>query len=77
MSYRRNPTEVSLRGSLCRDLLEMVASGMSANEAAQKLISQLLTAPSPQCSVRLVSGVFVFEKAGDAGQRTSQPYLLQ
>ena len=61
MSYRRNSTEVSLRGSLCRDLLDMVASGMNANEAAQRLISKLLTAPGGQCSVRLVSGVFVFE----------------
>jgi hypothetical protein len=77
MSYRRNPTEVSLRGSLCRDLLDMVASGMNASEAANRLISELLNAPNSHCSVRLVSGVFVFQRTDDAARSDSPPTVYQ
>ena len=77
MSYRRNPTEVSLRGSLCRDLLEMVASGMSANEAAKLLIAELLKAPNSHYSIRQLGNVFVFERRKDASAGDSSRSLFQ
>jgi hypothetical protein len=77
MSYRRDSTKVSLRGSLCRDLLTMVASGMSANEAAQRLISDLLNARNSHCSVRLDGGVFVIERSNDAAHSEPVPPTYQ
>jgi hypothetical protein len=77
MRYQLLPTEVSLRGSLCRDFLSLVASGMSANEAANWLISRLLTAPNSGWCIRRVSGGFAFAKRDDTDQVSSLPKLFQ
>jgi hypothetical protein len=70
-------TTVSLRGSLCRDLLEMVASGANATEAAKQLISELLNAPGRRYCIRQVGGVFVFERPGEADSSHTRSNLFQ
>ncbi len=65
MAHEGTPIQVSLRGILCRDLLEMIASGTNVGAAVTQIISDLLNAPSGKYSVRLVGGVFVFEKIAD------------
>jgi hypothetical protein len=77
MPRRRTPTQVSLRGTLCRDLLDMVASGANAGEAATHLISELLNAPDSHYRIREVGGVFVFERRDAAARRDSRPTTYQ
>jgi len=43
----------------------MIASGTNVGAAVTQIISDLLNAPSGKYSVRLVGGVFVFEKIAD------------
>jgi hypothetical protein len=70
-------TTISLRGSLCRDLLEMVASGANATEAATQLISELLNAPGSRYCIRQVGRVFVFERQDDADPSHTLSNLFQ
>jgi hypothetical protein len=55
----------------------MVASGMKPSEAANELVSQLLSASNSHCSVRFVSGVFVFERTDDAARSNAPPTVYQ
>jgi hypothetical protein len=77
MRTRPTPTQVSLRGSLCRDLLALVAAGMSANEAASRLISELLNADDAKRAIRVENGVFVFERREAATLPSTQSRLFQ
>jgi hypothetical protein len=70
-------TTISLRGSLCRDLLEMVASGASAAEAATQLISRLLNSTDSHFRIHRVGDVFVIERREDAACTDSPPMLFQ
>lgn len=72
-----NPTQISLRGSLCSDLLELIAAGLSAKEAAARLVSRLLSARDGGCSIRLENGVFVFERCEHHASTPRQPGLFQ
>jgi hypothetical protein len=70
-------TTISLRGSLCRDLLEMVASGASAAEAATQLISELLDSTDSRFLIHRVGDVFVIERREDSACTDSSPTLFQ
>jgi len=69
--------QVLLRGTLCRDLLDMVSSGANPVEAATLLISELLSAPNSDYSIRMVGGVFVFERRDDGAGCQSSPTIFQ
>jgi hypothetical protein len=55
----------------------MVVSGTNVAEAATRLISNLLNAPDGHCSIRLVDGVFVFERHDGTARLSSQSQSFQ
>jgi len=55
----------------------MVSSGANPVEAATLLISELLSAPNSDYSIRMVGGVFVFERRDDGAGCQSSPTIFQ
>jgi hypothetical protein len=76
MTKAATKTPISLRGSLCRDLLEMVASGDNAADAAAQLISELLNSADGRFSIHRVGEVFVIERRDEVSSH-SPPMFFQ
>jgi hypothetical protein len=70
-------TTISLRGTLCRDLLELIASGVNAAEAATQLLSDLLNSTDSGFSIQRVDGIFVIERRDNAARNDAPPTLFQ
>jgi hypothetical protein len=68
---------VSLRGSLLCELLDMVAAGLSPEDAATRLISEALTIRRGDCKIRLHRGVYVFQRVSETRASIEQPISFQ